>query len=96
MEAPLQGREDARAGSGVGAADIEAPIEEGGEITLGALPPDECAATAVDGSNCLAMLVRRDGERPNALLQRLNNAIDLAWSDDTFIDEVNYGESDLL
>ena len=42
------------------------------------------------------MLVRRDGESPNALLKRLNNAIDLAWSDDTFIDEVNYGESDLL
>ena len=41
---------------------IEALIEEGGEITLGALPPHECAATAADGSNCLAMLVRRDGE----------------------------------
>ena len=75
---------------------IEALIEEGGEITLGALPPHECAATAADGSNCLAMLVRRDGESVNALLERLDKAIGLAWSNDTFIDEVNDGDSDLL
>ncbi len=48
---------------------IKALIEEGGEITLGALPPHECAATAADGSNCLAMLVRRDGESLNALAE---------------------------
>ena len=75
---------------------IEALIEDGGEITLGALPPHECAATAADGSNCLAMLVRRDGESLNALLRRLDKAISLAWSNDVFIDEVNNGESDLL
>ncbi len=75
---------------------IEALIEDGGEITLGALPPHECAATAADGSNCLAMLVRRDGESLNALLRRLDKAIGLAWSNDAFIDEVNDGESDLL
>lgn len=75
---------------------IEALIEEGGEITLGALPPHECAATAADGSNCLAMLVRRDGESLNSLLKRLDKAIGLAWSKDLFIDEVNDGESDLL
>ena len=75
---------------------IQALIEEGGEITLGALPPHDCAATAADGSNCLAMLVRRDGESLNALLKRLDKAIGLAWSKDLFIDEVNDGESDLL
>lgn len=75
---------------------IEALIDDGGEITLGALPPHECAATAVDGSNCLAMLVRRDRESLNALLKRLDKAIGLAWSGDLFIDEVNDGESDLL
>jgi hypothetical protein len=75
---------------------IEALIEDGGDITLGALPPHECAATAADGSNCLAMLVRRDGESLNALLRRLDKAIGLAWSNDVFIDEVNNGESDLL
>ena len=75
---------------------IQALIEEGGEITLGALPPHDCAATAADGSNCLAMLVRRDGESLNSLLKRLDKAIGLAWSKDLFIDEVNDGESDLL
>lgn len=75
---------------------IEALIVDGGEITLGALPPHECAATAVDGSNCLAMLVRRDGESLNALQRRLDKAIGLAWSGDLFIDEVNSGDSDLL
>ncbi len=75
---------------------IEALIEDGGEITIGALPPYECVATAADGSNCLAMLVRRDGESLNVLLKRLDKAIGLAWSDDTFVDEVNAGESNLL
>ena len=75
---------------------IQALIEEGGEITLGARPPHDCAATAADGSNCLAMLVRRDGESLNPLLKRLDKAIGLAWSKDLFIDEVNDGESDLL
>ena len=75
---------------------IEALIEECGEVTLGALPPHDCAATAADGSNCLAMLVRRDGESLNALLKRLDKAIGLAWSNDVFIDEVNDGESNLL
>lgn len=51
---------------------IEALIEDGGEITIGALPPHECVATAADGSNCLA------------------------WSNDTFVDEVNDGQSKLL
>ena len=75
---------------------IETLIEDGGDITLGALPPHECAATAADGSNCLPMLVRRDGESLNALLRRLDKAIGLAWSNNVFIDEVNDGESDLL
>lgn len=75
---------------------IEALIAEGGDITVGALPPIDCAATAADGSNALAMLVRRDGESLDALLKRLDKAIGLAWSENLFIDEVNDGESDLL
>lgn len=75
---------------------IEALIEDGGDITIGALPPHECVATAADDSNCLAMLVRRDGESLNVLLKRLDKAIGLAWSNDTFVDKVNDGESDLL
>jgi hypothetical protein len=75
---------------------IEALIAEGGDITVGALAPIDCAATAADGSNALAMLVRRDGESLDALLKRLDKAIGLAWSENLFIDEVNDGESDLL
>ena len=51
---------------------IEALIADGGEITLGAITPHDCAATAADASNALAMLVRRDGETLNALLKRLD------------------------
>ncbi|MEY2875976.1 MAG: hypothetical protein RLZZ373_3347 [Pseudomonadota bacterium] len=68
---------------------IEALIEDGGEITLGALPPHECAATAADGSNSLAMLVRRDGETLNALLKRLDRAIGAYYDDGETVDEVN-------
>ena len=42
---------------------IEALIDDGGEITLGALPPHECAATAADGSNALAMLEAETAKR---------------------------------
>src|SRR2546423_1801928 len=65
---------------------IEALIAEGGDITLGALPPHQCAAKTADGHNALAMLVRRDGESLDALLKLLDKAIGLAWSDDLFID----------
>lgn len=75
---------------------IEALIEDGGEITLGAISPHAVVATAADGSNCLAMLVRRDGESFNMLLKRLDKAIGLAWSNDLFFDEVNDGRNDLL
>lgn len=68
---------------------IEALIDDGGEITLGALPPHECAATAADGSNPLAMLVRRDGETLSALLKRLDRAIGAYYDDGKTVDEVN-------
>lgn len=75
---------------------IEALIADGGEITLGAIDSIECAATAADHHNSLAMLVRRRGESLNALLKRLDQAIGLAWSDDVFIDEINDGRSSML
>ena len=68
---------------------IETLINDGGEITLGALPPHECAATAADASNALAMLVRRGGETLNALLQRLDRAIGAHYDDGETVDEVN-------
>jgi hypothetical protein len=68
---------------------IEALIEDGGEITLGAVGPIECAATAADGHNALAMLVRRDGETLNALLKRLDRAIASYFDTGETIDEIN-------
>ena len=52
------------------------------------------AGTILEAGEC--QLVRRDGESLNVLLKRLDKAIGLAWSSDTFVDEVNGGESDLL
>ncbi len=60
-----------------------------GEITIGTLEPVGGVATAVDGSNCLAMLARRDGETFLELLQRLDQAVALAFTEDIFTDEIN-------
>lgn len=68
---------------------IETLIGDRGEITVAAVASFDGVASAVDHSNCLAMLVRRDGETLGALLKRLDKAIGLAWSDDIFTDEVN-------
>jgi len=58
-----------------------------GEITLGVLRPVGCIATATDGHNCLAMLVRRSGENLAQFLVRLDQAIDKALTDDIYTDE---------
>jgi len=60
-----------------------------GEITFGVLRPIGCIATATDGHNCLAMLVRRRGETLAQLLVRLDQAIGKAFTEDTFTDEIN-------
>ena len=60
-----------------------------GEITLGVLRPVGCVATATDGHNCLAMLIRRRGETLAQLLARLDQAIDKALTDDIYTDEIN-------
>jgi len=68
---------------------IEELIADGGEVTLGALAPFECVASAADGSNALAMLVRRDGETLPALLKRLDKAIAAHYDNGSITDEVN-------
>ena len=68
---------------------IEALIDAGGDISIGPVAPFDCVAAATDGSVCMAMLVRRNGEKLNALMKRLDKAIGLAWSDDLITDEVN-------
>lgn len=69
-------------------ANIAALIDHGGQITLGALDPIECAAIANDDDTCLAMLQRRPGETLQQLLERLDAAIDRAWTADEFTDEI--------
>jgi hypothetical protein len=65
-------------------------VENGGEITLGHLDAiGNCIATATDDAQCLAMLVRRKGESLDALMQRLDAAINDAYENERFIDEVN-------
>ena len=68
---------------------IEALIDEGGEITIGHLAGVGCVATAADDHNTVAMLARRDGESLNALLKRLGSAIGRYYDDGETIDEVN-------
>ena len=67
---------------------IEELIEDG-QITVGTLNPVGRVAIASDGHNTLAMLVRRQGETFQALLTRLDQAIDKAINEEVFTDEVN-------
>jgi hypothetical protein len=71
---------------------IEALIADGGDITIGAIYPFECVATAADSHNTVAMLVSRENETLNALLKRLDKAIGKRgefYTDDEIVDEVN-------
>lgn len=68
---------------------IEALIDDGGEITMGYLPGVGCVATAADNHNTVAMLARRSGESLNALLKRLGSAIGRYHDNGETIDEVN-------
>jgi hypothetical protein len=68
---------------------IEALIADGGDITIGAIYPIECAATAADGHNAVAMLVRQEGETLNALLKRLDKAIGTFYAGGEAVDEIN-------
>lgn len=70
---------------------VELLLEGHGDITLGRVASVECVATACDEDMQLAMLVRRDGETLVQLLTRLNTAIELAYEQQRFVDEVNNG-----
>lgn len=71
-------------------------IDGNGDITVGGIASIPCAATAVDGTQCLAMLVRRDGETLEQLLIRLDRAIEMAEENEIFIDEVNNGPDERI
>ena len=68
---------------------IEALIADGGDITIGAIYPIECAATAADNHNTVAMLVRRENETLKALIKRLDKAIGKFYDNDEIVDEIN-------
>jgi hypothetical protein len=68
---------------------IEALVDDGGDITVGPIGSIECAATAADGHNALAMIVRRDGETLTALLRRLDKAIARLYESGEQTDEIN-------
>ena len=60
-----------------------------GEITVGILHPVGCVAVATDGHNTLAMLKRRSDETLAQLLTRLDQAIERAWTEEIYTDEIN-------
>ncbi|MEY3462270.1 MAG: hypothetical protein RLZZ468_48 [Cyanobacteriota bacterium] len=68
---------------------IEAILEEGGDITVGRVGPIDCVASASTSYDCPVMLVRREGESFVALLRRLDRSIAKAWEQEITIDEVN-------
>ncbi len=70
-------------------ANIAAFIDEGGQITIGALRPIKCAAIANDHHDCRAMLQRKPTETLQQLLERLDAAIDRARTTGELTDEIN-------
>ena len=68
---------------------IEAILQEGGDITVGRVGPIDCVASASTSVDCPVMLVRREGESFVALLRRLDRSIAKAWEQEVNIDEVN-------
>ena len=68
---------------------IDALVKGNGDITIGRIGPIPCAAVAADGDQQLAALVRRPRESLQDLLARLDVAIEGAWGDDVFVDEIN-------
>ncbi|WP_022980388.1 hypothetical protein [Ideonella sp. B508-1] len=68
---------------------LDALIDNGGSLGIGPMGSIECTATADDGHNAMAMLVRRDGESLNALLKRLDRAVGRFFEHDEITDEVN-------
>lgn len=68
---------------------IAALIDIGGQITLGAMRPIKCVAIANADHGRLAMLQRRSDETLQQILERLDAAIEHAWTTDEFTDEIN-------
>lgn len=70
-------------------AHIAELIDDGGQISIGAIRPILCAAIANDDHQCLAMLQRHPGETLQQLLRRLDAAIATARDRGVLLDEIN-------
>ena len=68
---------------------IECLIDGDGEISIGHLGPVRCAAVACDEGGSLAMLQRKPNETMVELLERLDKAIEKAWEEEIYTDEIN-------
>ena len=68
---------------------IQGLIDNGGNISIGEIPPVSCAAVAADEGNMLAALRRRNNENLIALLDRLDQAIEKAIDEEIYTDEIN-------
>jgi hypothetical protein len=64
-------------------------IDNGGNLSIGQIPPVRCAAVAADEGNMLAALLRRDGESLIDLLDRLDEAVGKAFDEEIYTDEIN-------
>lgn len=67
---------------------LEELISHGGQVTIGKIPPIECAAIAGQGKAMVAALKRRDGESLAEFLQRLEQAVKEAKATDRVISEI--------
>ncbi|MBS0422778.1 MAG: hypothetical protein JSR66_34040 [Proteobacteria bacterium] len=70
---------------------IDTLMKAGGQITLGRVAPLDGVALAGNGKDLYAALRRRPDESIEALLQRLDQAIDVAQRSGTHINEINNG-----
>ena len=67
---------------------IEALIEDGGDVSLGREDDYPFVAIATEGDDVVAMLVRKEGETLTALLRRLDRAVGKYFENGQVIDEV--------
>ena len=68
---------------------LEALLEEGGNLSLGQIAPIPYAAVAADGPTMLVALVRQPNESFIELLTRLDHALREVNATDAAIDDIN-------
>jgi len=64
-------------------------VENGGDLSIGSVGRIPCAAVASDEDSMLAAAVKRPEESLTELLLRVDAAIEKAWNDQEYLDEIN-------